>query len=329
MPSEDRERSFENALASHLRAGAKGIPHTECSDAETLAAYHEGSLPAEQIVSLKTHITGCERCQQILTTLAATDQIPAPNVTQQPTAAAKSTVHVLPARKTALWQWIVPAGALAAALLVWLAVHENNSPIIPAKAPSPNPRQYASQGDTVKPLPPASRSVPSPSDDSKLMGRASSDSLQALRAAPLSKIAGLDRERAQTLSKQKDLSSVAKKSDVPGDLDQFADSSLNPNDSLNRKTLSAPDLNTTNEIVITERDKAEMKEKVANGRRDAPFPKSPQPAPEGSASAAPVPSAPAPSAARAQVLTQSAGVSGDATQQQEMGGMSRSTQNVE
>jgi Photosynthesis system II assembly factor YCF48 len=324
MPSDNREQSFENALAAHLRAGAKSIPHTECSDAETLAAYHEGSLAAEQVASLKTHIASCDRCQQLLTTLEATDQIPAPsvNVILQP-AAAKSAVHVLPARKRALWQWVAPAGALAAALLVWVAVHENTSSIIPVKAPSPSAKRDARQAETAKPLPSASQPEAPPSDDSKRMDNASSDSLRALHAAPRSIIPRLPRERAERLSKQKDSPSAAKNFAVPLDLDQFADNSLNHSD-LSQNELPAPKLEAQNQIVIIEPDKTETREKIVNGRRDAPPPKPPQPAPERSAGTSPAPSAPSPGSAQSQVYSESAGI---VTQQQEMGGMSRFKQN--
>ena len=325
MPSDDREQSFENALAGHLRAGAaKGVSLTECSDAETLAAYYEGSLAAEQVVSLKTHIASCERCQQILTTLEATDEIPAPavNVTLQPTAAAKSTVHVLPARKRALWQWIAPAAALAAVLLVWVSVHENNAPIIPVKAPSLSANHDARQAETVNP-PPVSPAGHSPSGGSTSSNEVSSGLQQTVPAAPQSRIAGRARERAQTLSKQKDSSSGAKKSAVPADVDQFADSSPNRDDSLHRSESSALNLEVQNQTVMIEPDKAKLEDKIVNGRRDAPSPKPPQPALERSANATPVPSAPAPSSAQTQVSTESVEVSGAITQEQEIGGMSR------
>jgi len=332
MPSDNREQSFENALAAHLRAGAQGIPHTECSDAETLAAYHEGSLAAEQVAPLKTHITTCERCQQILTTLEATDQTVAPavNLQLQSPAAAKSAVHVLPARKRALWQWIAPAGALAAALLVWVAVHENTSSIIPAKGPSPSANDDARQAETVNPLPPASRTVPSPSGDSTSSSGATSDLQQTLRATPPPKIAGSLRERSPALSKQKDYSNAAKKSAIPAGVDQFADSLPSRDDSLHQKELSAPTVEVQNQTVMIEPDKAKMEDKIVNGRRDAaPAPKPPQPEPQSSASTSPVPSAPPPPPARAQVSTQSGEVASEVTQQQEMGGMSRFRQNGE
>src|ERR1700687_1024375 len=104
MPSDDRERKFEDALASHLRAGSSaGASHRACSDAEPRAAYRERSLPPKQMAPLKTHVTGCERSRQILAHLGATDEIPvaAASRARQATTAAKSGVDVLAARRPA------------------------------------------------------------------------------------------------------------------------------------------------------------------------------------------------------------------------------------
>jgi hypothetical protein len=332
MPSDNRERSFENALAAHLRADANVNPHPECTDAETLAAYHEGSLPAQQIVSLKTHIAACERCQQILTTLEATEEIPAPaplNVSSPAAAAAKPPVHVLPRRKITLWQWIAPAGALAAALLVWVAVRESTPTIIPAKAPIPAAKQeaseYATQAQSPKPEPQASRSAESPSLNSTLSTQPSSkppssDTLPVLHAAPRPTIAGLAKERGPIFPKQKDSPNAAKKSDLPADVDPFGDS----NES------SAADLNAKNETGLIASDKAEIKEKVANGRRDALSPKLVEPAsPERASTATPALSAPPPTLPRAQVSAESAEASGGTVQQQQMAGISRFKQSAE
>jgi hypothetical protein len=166
-----------------------------------------------------------------------------------------------------------------------------------------------------------------PSVDSTSSNGATSDLQQTLRAAPESNIAGLPQERARTHRKQTDSSSALKKSDVPAGFDQFADGSLNRNDPLDRKELSAPTVQAQNQIVMIEPDKAEMDDKIVNGRRDTPAPKPPQPAPDKSANAIPAPSAPPPSSERAQVTTQSVEVAGEIAQQQEMGGMSRFKQN--
>src|SRR5713101_876635 len=124
--SDDRDRSFEKALARHFRARAQAASAAQrpCADVETLAAYHEGRLAAEQMSLWKTHLQDCPRCQGILTQLEATDAIPfgvAHNVEKQRAAG----VQVLKPRRPAVWRWAAPAGALAAGLLVWVAVRES------------------------------------------------------------------------------------------------------------------------------------------------------------------------------------------------------------
>lgn len=148
--SDDRDRSFEKALARHFRARAQAEASAaprSCADVETLAAYHEGGLAAEQMSLWKTHLQDCPRCQGILAQLAATDAIPfgvAHNVEKQRAAG----VQVLKPRRPAPWRWAAPAGALAAGLLVWVAVRESQPPQIAevrkdaasaAKLPVPTP----------------------------------------------------------------------------------------------------------------------------------------------------------------------------------------------
>jgi hypothetical protein len=305
MPSDDRERSFENALAGHLRADTSaGAPRSTCCDAETLAAYHEHSLAPEQMASLKTHVTDCERCQQILAHLEATDEISAvaANTTQQATADAKSGVRVLHARRPTLWRWVAPAGALAAALLVWVAVHENNS----LRVPAPRTRVDLKEAETAKNLPASAPplTLPPSLDSTRKDEAASSDTLEALKAAPQSRIAVAPKQRHQSLLKQKDSGSAGKKSSVAAD--ELADNSRNHNDALPEP-----------------KGRSDGDEKAANDNRDALFTDAPQVAGEtssvaGAAAAAP----PAPDTARAQLHSESAAVSGRATQQQEVGGIS-------
>jgi hypothetical protein len=226
MPSNDRERSFENALARHLRAGgAAGDPRSTCSDAETLAAYHERSLAPEQMASLKTHVTHCERCQQILAHLEATDEIsvPATDLARQATAAAKSSVP-FPARQPSFWRWVAPAGALAAALLVWVAVHENNSVRIPVQAT----RVDQKQTEIAKDRPASSPQLTLPSlDATRKREAASPDSFSALKTSPRSQTAAAPKPPDQSRLKQKDSLSPEKKSSVADDFNQLADNSPN------------------------------------------------------------------------------------------------------
>ena len=159
MAPDERDRSFDKALARHLRSAApageavstpavSGSPGGACPDAETLAAYHERSLFPAQLNSLKEHIVGCARCQAILSQLEATDEISL-QTTERNEAVAKQPEPVLFARnletaratapapqkksrrvllmRGARWQWLAPAGAIAASLLVWIALHENRA----------------------------------------------------------------------------------------------------------------------------------------------------------------------------------------------------------
>lgn len=137
MALEDRERNFEKALKRELRAnGAGGL---DCPDAETLAAYHERMLSPEEMAAQKSHIAACPRCQEILATLEVTEAIPsgaedsekvlAKTVDLAGAPARSASVREMP-KRTAYLRWAVPAGAIAAGLLVWIAINTSRSPIV-------------------------------------------------------------------------------------------------------------------------------------------------------------------------------------------------------
>ena len=181
MASDERDRSFDRALARHLRSDGSSqgpaisssrefSPAGECPDPETLAAYHERSLLPEQLNSWKEHIVGCTHCQTILAQLEATDDISLQAVEQEEVLSAKELAPVKVARgleplpaaeapgrrhlatgaappkksrrvlllRGARWRWLAPAGALAAGLLVWIALHENQHLPLPASSESEN-----------------------------------------------------------------------------------------------------------------------------------------------------------------------------------------------
>ncbi len=181
MASDERDRSFDRALAHHLRSDGSSpgraispssefSPAGECPDAETLAAYHERSLLPEQLNSWKEHIAGCAYCQTILAQLEATDDISLQAIEQEEVLSAKEPAPVMAARnlessqaaeapgrsqlatgpapprksrrvlllRGARWRWLAPAGALAASLLVWVALHENQHLPLPASSEGEN-----------------------------------------------------------------------------------------------------------------------------------------------------------------------------------------------
>src|SRR5438309_4618165 len=136
--------------------------------------------------SWKEHIVGCANCQTMLSHLEATDAIPLQTTGAARALAQQESAHqvadssqrqpavpaILPKQsrrarilRGARWQWLAPAGALAAGLLVWIALHENQSlappslkqvqvatsQVAPPATPSPS--------TTVREVPPAPKTA--------------------------------------------------------------------------------------------------------------------------------------------------------------------------
>ena len=142
MSRRDRDRSFEKALARHFpNAPVPSAAGPLCPDPETLAAYHENTLAPQELLSWKQHFAACSRCQELLKHLGATDNIVLqPLETAKPAAlgrAAAPSYTVIEAPRSRLrfewasyWRWAVPAGALVAGLLLWMAIRPTSSPNI-------------------------------------------------------------------------------------------------------------------------------------------------------------------------------------------------------
>jgi hypothetical protein len=194
MASDERDRRFDKALSRHLRsaapsgeaaksAGDAAFERGSCLDLETLAAYHERSLLAEEMNFCKEHIVGCAQCQAILTQLEVSDAIPLHAELQEETHASQETIPAAATGKRpsavsaqvliktrasrfstgVRWKWFAPAGAIAAGLLVWIALHENQ----PLTLHNANEIKVATRQEPVSPptsTPPAvAQGSPSPS----------------------------------------------------------------------------------------------------------------------------------------------------------------------
>jgi len=198
MVPDERDRRFDKALSRHLRSAAPSgeaakssadaaFESASCPDPETLAAYHERSLLAQEMNSCKEHIVGCAHCQSILAQLEATDEIPLQAAEEKEILARKESESVLagqslevlpaatapsqsqreaasvPSKKTRevrfhagpRWKWLAPAGALAAGLLVWIALHENQ----PLPLPSATEVKVATKQESRSASPPVSTGV--------------------------------------------------------------------------------------------------------------------------------------------------------------------------
>jgi len=169
MALEDRERNFEKALKRELRAnGAGGL---DCPDSETLAAYHERMLSPEEMTAQKTHIAACPRCQEILAILEVTEAVPSGAEDTEKVLAktpelaglrAKSTsLREMPKRKLYM-RWALPAGAIAAGLLVWIVINSSRPAIMMKQSTqvtvAENREQKEATASAAKPAAPAASS---------------------------------------------------------------------------------------------------------------------------------------------------------------------------
>jgi len=205
MAPDDRDRTFEKALARHLRPAAPSIPEAGfpvgasaqpsgelCPDPEMLAAYHDGALSSEERNLWKQHVLSCDRCQLVLAHLETPLDIPihleageSVEASQPAMSAARTLPPVPSARPSPLhtlrWLWLVPAGAIAATLVAWVSFEERKRVQV---APS-SPAQVAEnrQAPAVAPL---AKSTPaSPSE-----GRERKESDQAVASPPTRGAAG-------------------------------------------------------------------------------------------------------------------------------------------
>jgi len=198
MAIDDRERNFEKTLARELRADALNGLH--CPDAETLAAYHERMLSPEEMVAQKSHIVGCARCQEILATLELTEAVPiserdsekavapaSPQRREMASAGAVSSTKrgsVTPiSKRKAYLRWAVPAGAIAAGLLVWVAVRGNRAPTMSqSKSVEVAENRDSGKADLRLPQPERREALPGPSGVEKPASKLQDNEKQELDA---------------------------------------------------------------------------------------------------------------------------------------------------
>jgi len=242
MGHDDRDRSFEKALAQQLRSSAQaGAQNGACPDAETLAAYHERELSLEELSSWKTHIAACPRCQEILAQLELTDSIPVgaveevltqenilgvrvpemanagPDVRELPRLAAAAPAQVPISQSTAAaaratvatmpppkahWRWTAPLGAIAAGLLVWVVLHGNKSLKVQPPPPTVEIAANHNQAPPTSPAQPPGDTAASTAD-TQLKKETHAPSHQATTAGNRGVVAAPNPNAAQTTRSKK------------------------------------------------------------------------------------------------------------------------------
>jgi hypothetical protein len=180
MALDDRDRTFEKALARHLRSSASpsadalARPQQDsCPDSEILAAYHDGSLSLEERNLWKQHVLACDRCQFVLEHLQtvvdppvnaeANEAILATNRPNPSGTAAPVARTARPKRPQSFrWLWLIPAGVAAAALVAYVSLRQPKPLFRSSSAP-------VEVAENRQPAPPtvSKESVPAPPGERK------------------------------------------------------------------------------------------------------------------------------------------------------------------
>jgi len=103
-----RDQSVERLLKESFRTSARTWQPGSCLDAETLAAWIDGSLAGGQRTAASEHLADCVNCQA---TLAAFARTTSPEAVPEPWW-----------RRGLSARWLVPVAATATVIAIWVAV---------------------------------------------------------------------------------------------------------------------------------------------------------------------------------------------------------------
>ena len=103
-----RDQSVERLLKESFRASARTSQPSSCLDAETLAAWIDGSLAGGQLTAASQHLADCLDCQA---TLAAFARTTSPEGVPEPWWRCGLSAR-----------WLVPVTAAATVIAIWIAV---------------------------------------------------------------------------------------------------------------------------------------------------------------------------------------------------------------
>jgi photosystem II stability/assembly factor-like uncharacterized protein len=126
MSAADKQKEFDELLARHVRRAVRENKGGACPDANLLAAYQEHALSAKEAAACREHFAGCARCREILTALEASEGIPAEEPAREVAPAPGREEEKKTGRR--LW-WMAPAGALAAAMILWMVAREEKGAV--------------------------------------------------------------------------------------------------------------------------------------------------------------------------------------------------------
>ena len=109
-----KDESLDPLLRRTLRTRDATSPEKACLDAETLAAWSDGSLTAAERATAEAHAADCDRCLAVLAAIVKTSPAPAP--------AQPSWLSM---------RWLVPLATAAVALMAWMVIQAPPAPSTP------------------------------------------------------------------------------------------------------------------------------------------------------------------------------------------------------
>src|SRR5580765_4554093 len=146
-------RLLERALRPRVTAGSL----EDCPDAETLAAWSDGTLTAGEQASVEAHAADCARCQAHLAAMARMPVDIPESALHNPQSTIQSAIPNPQSAIRAAARWFVPALAAAAALVAWVWVPSTRRPAAPQETP-----RLEARAEPARPLPSSAPAAPLP-----------------------------------------------------------------------------------------------------------------------------------------------------------------------
>jgi len=209
VPERNRDESVEHVLRRVLSQEVRESPQGACLDGETLAAWTEGSLRADEAAVVERHVADCGRCRSLMAAFIQTTP-PAPAV--------ESVWH--------RWRlgWVVPLATAATAAALWIALPGNNA--MPVSVPSIQEVNTAPVGQTSRDAAPPA--APSTSPESFTRSSAPQERVAVNAGNELRKRANQSAARLEELSDERAAADAALLQRVEADKRESAPSAASP-----------------------------------------------------------------------------------------------------
>jgi hypothetical protein len=152
----DRDDVIDRWLRRAASAPAGPGPNAACLDAEVVAAWADGGLPAEALTHVRAHVADCARCQVLAAVMSKLEPADAADGRRPIRASNRQS-------GSARWLgWFVPLAAAAAAIAIWVFIPRQPAVFPDAPAPQATIAQAPARApgrDEAPPPAPASRAM--------------------------------------------------------------------------------------------------------------------------------------------------------------------------